>query len=183
MRILAVLIVALAGCRAHRAVEPTTVGDAQDLRITAAESGKVWTFGGEPKLSDADAFPAAAVIADPGRYADQRVRVTGMVTDVCVKKGCWLRVAPHGAARGSPDLFIKFTDPPVGRLVPMEAVGKDVTVEGTLKQGTLSQSAARHFKEDAGAAQEEIERIVGPQPQLIVTGAVVAITGIEAGAE
>ena len=63
--------------------------------------------------------------------------------------------------------------------MPAEAVGQQVTVEGTLKQGTLSEKAARHFKEDAGAPQEEIEKIVGPQKQLLVSGAVVQIQGID----
>jgi hypothetical protein len=149
-----------------------------------AEKPKVFaTFGAEQKLTDADAVPASKVIANPAEYADKYVRVTGKVTQVCEKKGCWVRVAPAEAgaapAEGTGDIFIKFRDPPAGRLVPMEALGKDVVVEGTLKAGQMSERAARHFKEDAGAPEEEINKIVGPQKQMFITGAALKIEGVE----
>lgn len=180
----------LVGCQSNKPAESassdvchvegeTVVSNQTTAQGSAAADAKVWSYGGETKLTDADAVSAAKVVADPAAYADKHVRVTGTVSDVCSVKGCWLRVAPTGAAKGSPDLFIKFADPPTGRLVPAEALGQPVTVEGTLKQGTLSEKAARHFKEDAGAAQEEIEKIVGPQKQLLVSGAVVQIQGID----
>ena len=169
----------LLGCQSNKAVESaasddchvegeTVVSNEIAAHGRAAAEGEVWSYGGETRLTDADAVSAA----------DKHVRITGTVSDVCSVKGCWLRVAPSGAAKGSPDLFIKFADPPTGRLVPAEAVGQKVTVEGTLKQGTLSEKAARHFQEDAGAPREQIEKIVGPQKQLLVSQAVVQIQGI-----
>jgi hypothetical protein len=146
------------------------------------KAAPVAVFGGEPKLTDADAVPLSKVIADPTPFKNQYVRLTGTVSSVCAKKGCWLRVVPEQTASGEApkgDVFIKFKDPPAGRLIPMEAIGHKVTVEGTLKQGMMPEAAARHFKEDGGASKEEVEKIVGPQPQLLVSGPVVAIEGIE----
>jgi hypothetical protein len=65
----------------------------------------------------------------------------------------------------------------------MEAAGKNVTIEGTLKVGQMSEAAARHFAEDGGAPQAQIDKIVGPQPQLVLSGPVVAIEGIEKATE
>jgi hypothetical protein len=142
------------------------------------------TFGKPQKLSDADAVPLAKVIADPQAYSNQYVRMTGVVSDVCPKKGCWVRVAASKDAKpGQPDVFIKFPDPPSGFYVPPDSVGKTATVEGTLKMGQMSERAARHFLEDKGAPQEEVEKIVGPQKQLTVAGASVAIEGVEPPAE
>ena len=159
--------------------EPTTKPAAAMTAAAAALAPKqeVATYGAPLKLSDAEAVPASKVLANPDQYANQYVRVTGTVTDVCEKKGCWLRVASADAPKG-PDIFIKFKDPAEGRIVPMEAVGKTVTVEGTLKVGQLSERAARHFKEDAGAPQAEIDKIVGPQKQLMLAGPAVAIEGV-----
>jgi hypothetical protein len=141
---------------------------------------KVATFGAEQKLTDADAVPVAKVLAEPAAYNDKYVRVTGKVTQVCAKKGCWLRVAPaEGSTAAAGDIFIKFRDPPAGRLIPMEAIGQNVTVEGTVKTGMMSERAARHFKEDGGASEEEVNKIVGPQKQMTITGAAVAIEGVE----
>ena len=146
------------------------------------KAAPVAVFGGEQKLTDADTVPVSKVIDTPADYKNKYVRMTGKVSSVCEKKGCWLRVVPDQTAAGEApkgDVFIKFKDPPAGRLVPLEAVGHKVTVEGTLKQGMMSEAQARHFKEDAGAPKEEIEKIVGPQPQLVLTTPVVAIEGVE----
>src|SRR5262245_60471696 len=153
----------------------------------AAKPKAMATFGAQQKLTDAEAVPAAKVLSDPEKYKDQYVRITGKVSAVCEKKGCWLRVVPAQAAKPGDaaalsDIFIKFQDPPAGRLVPMEAVGHDVTVEGTVKVGMMPERAARHFKEDAGASKEEIEKIVGPQKQMVIAGAGVAIEGVEKSA-
>ena len=149
---------------------------------------QVATFGGEPSMTDQAAVPVAIVLADPAAYKDKKVKLAGKVSSVCVKKGCWVRVVPDKpvvAANKAPttqpmhDIFIKFRDPPAGRLIPMEAAGKNVTVEGTLKMGMMKEAAARHFLEDGGAPQSEIEKIVGPQPQLVLQQAVVMIEGVE----
>jgi hypothetical protein len=158
-------------------VEPMVATAAPRTKPAAAKE-EVATFGAPQKLSDADAVTASTVLSSPDKYADQYVRITGTVTDVCAKKGCWMRVAAADAPKGSPDIFIKFRDPAAGRLVPMEAVGKETTVEGVLKVGQLSERAARHFKEDAGAPQDEIEKIVGPQKQLMLAAPAVAIEGV-----
>jgi len=52
-----------------------------------------------------------------------------------------------------------------------------------LKVGQMSEAAARHFAEDGGAPQAQIDKIVGPQPQLVLSGPVVAIEGIEKATE
>jgi hypothetical protein len=62
--------------------------------------------------------------------------------------------------------------------IPLEAVGKETVIEGTIKNGKLSQAAARHFKQDAGASAEEIEKIQGPQQQLMLAQPAVAIEGV-----
>jgi hypothetical protein len=134
-------------------------------------------FGADQKLTDADAVPVEKVLASPDDYAGKYVRLTGIISAVCPTKGCWLRVAPEPGA-GEGNVFVKFMDPPEGRLIPMEAVGHDVTVEGVLKNATISEAQARHLKMDAGASQEEIDKIVGPQKQMMIAGPGVVIEGV-----
>jgi hypothetical protein len=148
----------------------------------AAPVVPVAKFGAEPKLSDADVVPAASVLAAPESYDGKYVRLKGVVSSVCVKKGCWLRVTPEGGTKAS-NVFVKFKDPPEGRLIPMAAVGHEVTVEGTVKNATISQAAARHFLQDAGVSQDDIEKVVGPQKQLMVAGPSVQIEGVAQDAE
>jgi hypothetical protein len=159
----------------------------QGAAVAKSDSVKkpVAVYGGEQKLTNDQAVPIGKVLASPEQYKDKYVRLTGKVNAVCAKKGCWVRVVPDqqasaAAKKGATtqpmkDVFIKFKDPPAGRLIPMEANGKNAVVEGTLKVGQMSEAAARHFAEDGGASQEEINKIVGPQPQLVLSGPVVAI--------
>ena len=160
------------------------VTEAPSARKQAEKPQPVAKFGTEPTIDDAKAVPVAPLLANPEQYKGQRVRLTsGTVTSVCEKKGCWLRVAPKDAAAAKDaryaDVFIKFTDPSTGKLIPMEAVGHDAVIEGVVKVGQMSQAAARHFKMDAGAPKEEIEKIVGPQPQIALGEASVLVKGVE----
>lgn len=139
-------------------------------------------YGADPKLTDADVVPVANVLAAPESYDGKYVRMKGVVSSVCAQKGCWLRLTPDGATKAS-NVFVKFKDPPEGRLIPMAAVGHEVTVEGTIKNATISQAAARHFLQDAGVGEQELEKIVGPQKQLMVAGPSVQIEGVAQNAE
>jgi hypothetical protein len=135
-------------------------------------------FGGAQKLSDADAVPVEKVLASPANYSNKYVRLTGLVGAVCPAKGCWLRVVPEPGTVATGDVFVKFPDPPEGRLVPMEAVGHDVTVEGVIRNGQISEAQAKHLRQDAGASQAELDKIVGPQQQVMVIAPAVTIEGV-----
>jgi hypothetical protein len=145
----------------------------------AQPAKKIATFGPAQKLAASDEVPVSKVLAAPEQYKDKYVRLTGKVTTVCPKRGCWVRIASDAKAPAGEDVFVKFRDPSEGFLVPLEAAGHDATIEGTVKLGMISEAMARHFKEDAGAPQEEIEKIVGPQKQIVIAGPALAVEGIE----
>jgi hypothetical protein len=181
-----VLIVGCASNSAHK--EDSALCDMPGMgTATKTETAEVKTkaqnmvvYGGTQKLTDAQAVPASKVLANASDYDKKYVRLVGKVSSVCEKKGCWLRVVSEQPnATADNDIFIKFQDPPEGRLIPMEAIGKKVVVEGTFKIGQMSEAQARHFKEDSGASQEELAKIVGPQKQFTIAGPVVAIEGVQ----
>ena len=120
------------------------------------------SFGQPMKLTAADAVTVQQLRDNSAKLDGQYVRVSGTVDKVCPKKGCWLQMAND---KGEP-LFVKFTCPIEGRLIPMEAMGKPAVVEGVVKVKEYSQAEARHIAEEKGATAEEIEKIVGPQKSL-----------------
>ena len=123
-----------------------------------------YTSYGEPmKISDREAIPVATVIESPERYTDKTILVSGIVSEVCAHKGCWIRLAEKV---GGKSVFVKFVCPVEGRLIPLDSVGQETLVEGTLVVETLSQDEARHYAEDAGKSAEEVAKIVGPQTHL-----------------
>jgi hypothetical protein len=134
------------------------------------------SYGAPMKLAASDTVSVQTLLADPANYDGKYVRVAGTVDKVCPKKGCWLQL--HDT-KTNESLFVKFPDPAEGRLIPLDAVGKPVVVEGTVKVKEISEALARHYKQDAGAPQAEIEKILGPQKQISITNGSAQIAGIE----
>lgn len=136
---------------------------------------KFKTFGEDMKLAPGEAVGVQDVLADPKSFDGKYVRVAGKVATVCAKRGCWLRLS-EGAHKDT--LFVKFTCPVKGRLIPMNAVGQFAEVEGKVELVEVSEDYARHLKEDMGAPQEEIEKIVGPQKMLKLSSKAARIAGV-----
>ena len=132
-------------------------------------------FGDPLTIRPGEAVPVAKVFAAPDEFAGRRLLVSGRVDSVCAKKGCWLRLTDEP---GTETVFVKFTCPVEGRLIPMEAVGHQALVEGVLSVEEISQEDARHYQEDAGASPEEIAKIVGPQKQLSISAPAARIKGL-----
>ena len=145
-----------------------------DKSPTTAPAVKYASFGEAPKGGDVPVVAVDQLLAKVREYDGKYLRVTGRVSDVCAKKGCWLKLGDGEA------LFVKFTCPVGERLIPKEAVGKAAEVEGTVKVTQISEAQARHFKEDAGASPEEIAKIVGPQKQVTVASPSARVAGVAA---
>jgi predicted small lipoprotein YifL len=96
------------------------------------------TFGAGVKL--ADTTPIETILAEPKKFAGQTVRVQGMVTDVCPKRGCWFEMA--GTKPGQ-KLRFKVTD---GEMVfPPDAKGKTAVAEGVVAVKDLSLEESKEY--------------------------------------
>ena len=96
-----------------------------------------------------DAVSVADVVRDPDRFDGKVVRVQGTVTDVCSKRGCWIRL---GSDAVTDTVLFKVND---GEMVfPMSARGQHAVVDGTAHKVvlTLEQTRERrqHEAEEAG---------------------------------
>jgi hypothetical protein len=182
------LLALIFGCSAERGA---AVESEQPAPAQAAPPVSYTTFGEAPSHADAPTVPVKLLMTSPSEYDGKVVRVSGTVAKVCAKKGCWLTLGEPGASgtgAGGPGaeqqtMFVKFTCPIGGRLIPMEAAGKPAIVEGTVTVKTISEAEARHYKEDAGAPPEEIARIVGPQTQVTVASPSAQIAGLSRGTD
>jgi hypothetical protein len=99
------------------------------------EAPKGESFGAGVKLTTTT--PIDSILAEPKKFAGQTVRVEGMVTDVCPKRGCWFEMA--GSKPGQ-TLRFKVTD---GEMVfPADSKGKKAVAEGVVavKEMTLEES-------------------------------------------
>ncbi len=85
------------------------------------------------------------------------MKVKAVVTDVCAKKGCWMKLAVND----STDMRITFKD--YGFFVPKDISGKEVIMEGVAKREVTSVADLKHFAEDGGKTPEEIAKITEPE--------------------
>jgi len=85
----------------------------------------------------------------------------GTIEETCKMKGCWMKVKDENGVATR----ITFKD--YGFFVPKEgAAGKDVVFSGVAKRKLTDVATLRHYAEDAGKTQEEIDAITEPKEEI-----------------
>lgn len=82
--------------------------------------------------SDAPVVAIADLIENPTKFADQRIRVEGLVTDVCPMKGCWMQLASEKGMQ----VRVKVQDDVI--VIPKQATGHQASAEGIVKVRSLA---------------------------------------------
>lgn len=91
-------------------------------------------------VSLAEVTPIDAILADGKAFAGKTVRVEGMVTDVCPKRGCWMELA--GSQPGQ-KLKFKVTDGVM--TFPADAKGKQAIAQGVISTRDLTLEESKEF--------------------------------------
>lgn len=136
------------------------VGAALAISCTSSKDKLGKSYG--PHKVDVDkAISVSEMLED---YGDQSERVEytfeGELLEVCSKAGCWVNID-----MGNGETFmVRFKDH--FTIPPKTAVGTGAYLHGELYKTTVSVDDLRHFAEDAGKSQEEIEKIVDPEHTL-----------------
>jgi hypothetical protein len=97
-------------------------------------------------------------------------KITGEVTEVCTKKGCFMKLKQ---ANGE-DIMVRFKD--YAYFMPQNIVGKKVVIEGTAKVSETSVERLRHYAADAGKSQKEIAKISKPKKDVTIMADGVLVT-------
>lgn len=102
------------------------------------------------------------IVEAPEKFSGKTVQVTGKVSAVCKKKGCWLTL------RGlSPKATARVTFKDYAFFVPMDCEGQLATVEGTLEVKKLSLDERKHLAEDGNVP---VDRIPEAELRLVAAG-------------
>lgn len=89
----------------------------------------------------------------------ENVAVKGKVTEVCPKKGCWVKLQTEDGN----DFFVKMKD--YAFFVPTALIGKTVVLEGNAEIKSTSINELKHYAEDAKKPQSEIDAITEPKTE------------------
>ncbi len=93
------------------------------------------------------------------------IKLTGTVSEVCQVKGCWMNIQPD-TADGIP-VFVQFKD--YAFVLPKDIAGRKIVIYGKAFYEMTSVEDLRHYAEDEGASQSEIDAITKPKTQLKFT--------------
>jgi hypothetical protein len=101
-------------------------------------------------LTGSDTVEIGELLANPDQYMGKTVRIEGVVTGVCEKRGCWISLGSK--SEDFQEIRFKVDDGVI--VFPMEAMGKTAIAEGTLVkvEMTLEQTVAykQHHAEEHG---------------------------------
>lgn len=97
--------------------------------------------------------------------------VAAKVEEVCQKKGCWMILTD-----GEHSIRVTFRD--YGFFVPKDIAGTTIKAQGIIEESVLSEADARHYAEDSGASESEIQAIVGDQKEYTMVADAVFIEKI-----
>ena len=128
--------------------------NSQDAQETSATT--YYNFG-DSTFTVEDAFSAAELVsnfATSGEYPAWAT-VAGPITQVCTTKGCWMSTAIDS----SNNLFVDYD---YEFLLPTNSQGQNMVMYGYIYWDTTTVAQLRHYAEDRGASQEEIEAITEP---------------------
>ena len=112
-------------------------------------------------VHEGPAVAVADVLDQPATFAGKdRLRVEGTIVRVCKKKGCWIDV---GTSEQSVHVtFARGCD----RYVPLDAAGRTVLIEGSLRVAGPSAEERAHLREDARGSDDTA---AVPEPRLVLS--------------
>ncbi len=112
------------------------------------------------KIDEAGAIEPSAMLALMGESTEIETKIITEIKSCCQKKGCWMKV---DLADGE-EMRVTFKD--YGFFVPKNSAGLKVVMDGRAYYDTTSVEMLRHYAEDAGMSQEEIDAITEPELEL-----------------
>ncbi len=99
------------------------------------------------------------------------IKITGKVSEVCQKKGCWMTLVSDEP--GKPEMRVTFKD--YAFFMPKDLSGKRVVIDGFAFVDVTPVADLRHYAEDAGKSPEEIAAITEPKREVAFEAAGVLI--------
>ncbi len=107
-----------------------------------------------PGVTLDEPVPVGALLTAPDDYLGSAVRVDGVITGVCKKRGCWMQVTDPDTGQG---VRIKVEDGVI--VFPYDAMGKKVAAEGVFDAIVLTpEQIEARAAEHAHAEGESCDR-------------------------
>ncbi len=136
----------------------TETSTAQESETDAVELGKSY---GPVKVNVDEAISVEEMLkAYEGQTEEMEFTFEGTLAEVCSKAGCWVNID-----KGNGETFmVRFKDH--FTIPPKTDINTGAYLHGVAHWDTVSVDMLKHFAEDAGKSQEEIDKITEPKYEL-----------------
>lgn len=102
------------------------------------------------------------------------IKLTGTINSTCAAKGCWMKMDVEDKEQ----VRVSFKD--YGFFVPTSGVeGKRATINGYAKKVVTDVETLKHYAQDAGKSQEEIDAITEPKEEISFVASGVIIEEVD----
>lgn len=126
--------------------------------VNLVEEIHIAMYGDE--ITEEGAIPASDVLAQLAGADSVKTKLVGSILKVCQAKGCWMSMKVNEEQ----SMHVSFKD--YGFFVPKDIDGKETVIEGYAYMETMSVDELKHYAEDEGKSQEEIDAITEPETNL-----------------
>ena len=92
-------------------------------------------------LSDTYIYSIKEILSAPKKYIGDSILVTGVISEVCPMRGCWIQVKDNNSQQ---TIRVKVTDGDI--VFPLSSKGRNVTAEGQFSKLVLSEKQAKSWK-------------------------------------
>lgn len=134
--------------------------EAATLEETTEESSEVIYHYFGDTISPDDAISGAELIALYEKMQEEdtiETKFAGVIQNVCQKKGCWMNVQLDE----NTSTFVRFKD--YGFFMPFDGAESNAIVNGKAFISITSVDELKHYAEDEGLSQQEIDAITEPK--------------------
>ena len=154
MTLIALAALAFTACsQSHAHDEEGGAHKHGDEATEIARDDAKWKYFGEP-FTVSTALPLAKVMENPEQHAKTPVRVTGELSEVCQKMGCWA-VVRDGQGNS---MRITMKDHAFG--IDKDTKGREVDLEGQLVSKPVDPKQLEHYAEEGATEHPEAGKSV-----------------------
>ena len=119
----------------------------------------VGTYGAS--ITEEGVISVEEMVAQLSKSDSLAVKVKGEITATCAMKGCWMNLV----LTDGEEMRVTFKD--YGFFVPKEGMeGNEALIDGVVTRTLTDVETLKHYAEDAGKPQTEIDAITEPKEEL-----------------
>jgi Domain of unknown function (DUF4920) len=155
-KLTAIFAIAMLGLASCGQKSETKEGN-QEAAAATTETGN---FGAKIDETGAIGMDSLVAMMSTAKGEISGVKVTGKVAECCQTKGCWMNI-DKGDGSG---MRVTFKD--YGFFVPKSSGGKTAVFTGKAYMDTTSVDDLRHYAQDEGLSEAEINKITEPKIEL-----------------